>query len=56
VLDQSPLVDDLTAVLADAAAAGEPLPLGAFRTFQVPIADIAILVGVGLDQLDAIHL
>jgi endonuclease G len=51
VLDQTPLVHDLDAVLADAAAAGEPPPLGAFRTFQVPIADIAVLAGVDLDQL-----
>ena len=54
VLDQSPLVDDLTAALADAAAAGEPPPLGAFRMFQVPIADIAMLAGVRLDQLVAV--
>ena len=31
----------------------EPPPLGAFRTFQVPIADIAALTGVVLDQLVA---
>ena len=54
LLDQSPLVDDLTAVLEEAAAAGEPPPLGAYRTFQVPIADIAALAGVGLDQLVAV--
>ena len=35
-----------------AAAAGAVPPLGAFRTFQVPIADIAVLAGVDLDQLD----
>jgi endonuclease G, mitochondrial len=51
VLDQTPLVDDLSAVLGEAAAAGEVPPLGAFRTFQVPIADIAALTGVLLDQL-----
>jgi endonuclease G, mitochondrial len=51
LLDQSPLVDDLTAVLEEAAAAGEPPPLGAYRTFQVPIADIAMLAGLQLDQL-----
>jgi endonuclease G len=45
LLDQSPLVEDLTAVLEEAAAAGEPPPLGAYRTFQVPIADIAMLAG-----------
>jgi endonuclease G len=54
LLDQSPLVDDLTAVLDAAAAAGEPPPLGAYRTFQVPIADIAMLAGVRLDQLVAV--
>src|SRR3954452_11059993 len=51
ILDQTPLVLDLEAVLAEAAAAGEAPPLGAFRTFQVPIADIAVLAGVDLDQL-----
>ena len=51
ILDQTPLVHDVDAVLAAAAAAGEVPPLGAFRTFQVPIADIAVLAGVGLDQL-----
>jgi endonuclease G, mitochondrial len=54
LLDQTPLVDDLTAALREAAAAGEPPPLGAFRTFQVPIADIALLTGVRLDQLAAV--
>jgi endonuclease G len=51
ILDQTPLVHDVDAVLAAAAAAGEVPPLGAFRTFQVPIADIAVLAGVDLDQL-----
>jgi endonuclease G len=51
LLDQSPLVDDLTTALEEAAAAGEPPPLGAYRTFQVPIADIAMLAGLRLDQL-----
>ena len=51
ILDQTPLVHDVDAVLAEAAAAGEIPPLGAFRTFQVPIADIAVLAGVDLDQL-----
>jgi endonuclease G len=54
VLDQSPLVDDLEAAIEEAAAAGEIPPLGPFRTFQVPIADIAALAGVGLDQLAAV--
>ena len=51
LLDQSPLVDDLGAAFADAVAAGAMPPLGPFRTFQVPIADIAALTGVDLDQL-----
>jgi endonuclease G len=51
ILDQTPLVHDLDTVLAEAAAAGEVPPLGAFRTFLVPIADIAVLAGVDLDQL-----
>jgi endonuclease G len=51
VLDQTPLVGDLDAAFEAAAAAGAVPPLGAFRTFQVPIADIAVLAGVDLDQL-----
>jgi endonuclease G, mitochondrial len=51
ILDQTPLVDDLDAVLAAAAAEGAVPPLGEFRTFQVPIADIAVLAGLDLDQL-----
>lgn len=51
ILDQTPLVDDLDAAFAAAEAAGAVPPLGAFRTFQVPIADIAVLAGVDLDQL-----
>ena len=54
LLDQSPLVEDLGAAFDEAAAAGEAPPLGAFRTFQVPIADIAALSGVVLDQLVAV--
>ncbi len=51
LLDQTPLVDDLDAAFAGAEAAGTVPPLGAYRTFQVPIADIAALAGVRLDQL-----
>jgi endonuclease G len=51
ILDQTPLVQDLDAAFAEAEAAGTVPPLGAFRTFQVPIADIAVLAGVNLDQL-----
>jgi endonuclease G, mitochondrial len=56
LLDQTPLVDDLQTTLAEAADSGDPPPLGAYRTFQVPIADIATLAGVGLDQLVAVDL
>jgi endonuclease G len=51
LLDQTPLVDDLDAVFGEAAAVGAVPPLGAFRTFQVPIADIGALTGIALDQL-----
>jgi endonuclease G len=54
LLDQSPLLQDLTAAFAEAEAAGRPPPLGAFRTFQVPIADIALMAGLRLDQLVAV--
>lgn len=46
VLDQSDLVDTRTATVAVP-------PLGTFRTFQVPIADIAALTGVDLGPLTA---
>lgn len=44
VLDQSDLVDTREGVLAVP-------PLGAFRTFQVPVADIAALTGIDLGPL-----
>jgi len=50
LLDQTPLVDDLQAAFAETPA-GQLPPLGAFRTFQVPIADLAVVAGVVLDQL-----
>jgi endonuclease G len=46
VLDQSEIVDLREGLLAVA-------PLGAFRTFQAPIADIAALAGVDLGPLTA---
>ncbi|MFG6403362.1 DNA/RNA non-specific endonuclease [Microbacterium sp. P04] len=46
ILDQSELVDTREGVLAVAA-------LGAFRTFQVPIGEIAALAGVDLEVLVA---
>ncbi|MET7905421.1 hypothetical protein ABZS86_29740 [Streptomyces sp. NPDC005355] len=53
VLDQSPdLTKDAAAqALAKATRAGDPPPLGPFRTFQVPVADIAHLTGLNLGPL-----
>ena len=51
LLDQSPQLHDLTAAFAEAEATGEPPPLGAYRTFQVPVAHIAALTGVRLERL-----
>jgi endonuclease G len=56
LLDQSPLVGDLEEVFRAAAEIGAVPPLGAFRTFQVPIADVAALAGVPMDQLVAVDL
>ena len=47
LLDQSELIDDLPALLAPAP------PLGAYRTFQVPVADVAALTGLDLAGLSA---
>ena len=55
LLDQTPLVDDLGAAIEETVP-GQLPPLGPFRTFQVPIADIAALAGVTLDQLVAVDL
>ena len=49
VLDQTDLVGDLTQRATDS-----PPPPGAFRTFQVPIADIAALTGLDMDRLVAV--
>lgn len=54
VLDQTPLVDDLPEAFGQAEAAGQAPPLGPFRTFQVPIGDIAGLTGLALEQLTAV--
>lgn len=50
VLDQTPdLTRDAAArALAKAAGAGDPPPLGALRTFQVPVADVAEFTGLDL--------
>lgn len=44
VLDQTELVDTTEGLLANP-------PLGAFRTFQVPIADIAVITGIDFGPL-----
>ena len=52
VLDQTDLIDPILA--ADALVAGaEPPPLGAYRTFQVPLIDIADAAGVQMPELIA---
>ena len=55
LLDQTPMVDDLGAAIEETVP-GQLPRLGPFRTFQVPIADIAALAGVALDQLVAVDL
>ena len=50
VLDQTPLVD--TTELREAAP-GEAPPVGPFRTFQVPIGDIAVITGLVMPELVA---
>ncbi|MCF6525092.1 DNA/RNA non-specific endonuclease [Streptomyces sp. JJ36] len=53
VLDQSPDLDDAHRALTLAEAAGDPPPLGAFRTFQAPVADVAAVTGLDLGPLPA---
>lgn len=48
LLDQTPLVGDL-----GLQEAGSPPPLGPYRTFQVPVADIGALTGLELGPLPA---
>lgn len=47
VLDQTPFVDTLPRV------EGEAPPLGPYRTFQVPVADVAALTGLDLGPFPA---
>ncbi|GHD05679.1 DNA/RNA non-specific endonuclease [Zhihengliuella salsuginis] len=55
VVDQTPQLDDLPDVPRPGGADdGTAPPLGAFRTFQVPIGDIARLTGLDLQQLTAV--
>lgn len=53
VLDQSPDLTDAAQALATAEAAGEPPPLGAFRTFQVPVDEVVRITGLDLGPLPA---
>ncbi|MFI1497413.1 DNA/RNA non-specific endonuclease [Streptomyces platensis] len=56
VLDQSPeLTRDAERALAGAQA-GAPPPLGAFRTFQVPVRDVAELTSLDLGPLPDVDL
>ncbi|RJK94355.1 DNA/RNA non-specific endonuclease [Vallicoccus soli] len=56
VLDQSPLVEDLPRALRAAQERGDPPPLGPFRTFQVPVAQVAALTALDLGPLPAADL
>ena len=52
IVDQTPQLADLPDMPRPGAVEEAP-PLGPFRTFQVPIRDIAALTGLDLDQLVA---
>ncbi|GAA3918791.1 hypothetical protein GCM10023084_81530 [Streptomyces lacrimifluminis] len=53
ILDQTPDLsrDAAARAMAEAERAGDPPPLGAFRTFQVPVADVADITGLDLGPL-----
>lgn len=53
LLDQSPELEgvDLEAAFARAHELGDPPPLGPYRTYQVPVRDIAEMTGFDLAQL-----
>jgi endonuclease G len=53
LLDQTPQLDDVELATQQALDAGDPPPLGPYRTFQVPIIDIATLTGLSLGPLPA---
>lgn len=53
VLDQTPQLDDIELPDDDTRQVGDPPPLGPYRTFQVPITDIATLTGLDLGPLVA---
>jgi endonuclease G len=54
VLDQSPLLGkvDLKKAIRERLLADEPPPLGPYRTFQVPVGQIAELTGLSLSRLE----
>lgn len=56
ILDQSPLLGEMEEerLTALRAAEGATPPLGPYRTFQVPVADVQDLTGLGLEQLVAV--
>jgi hypothetical protein len=53
VVDQTPQLAGLPDVPRPGALDGAP-PLGPFRTFQVPLRDIAVLTGLDLEQLPTV--
>jgi endonuclease G, mitochondrial len=53
VLDQTAQLPDLPRRYAAAAAAGQPPPLGPYRTYQVPVSDVSTLTGLDLGPLPA---
>lgn len=54
VVDQTPQLEYLEDVPEPGAVGDDAPPLGPFRTFQVPIGDIAALTGLDLTQLAAV--
>lgn len=58
LLDQTPQLEDVDLATARAVAVGAPPPLGPYRTYQVPVVDIATLTGLDLGPLvaaDTLH-
>jgi len=53
LLDQTPQLDDVDLGTARALAAGDPPPLGPFRTYQVPVAEIARETSLAMPALAA---
>jgi len=51
LLDQTPQLDDVDLGTAMALAAGDPPPLGPFRSYQVPVADIVRETSLGMPGL-----